>query len=531
VTKLSPVLVGQETEYALTAFDASGRPVDRARTLDRLMDVARRQLVCLAGDARYDLYLRNGARLYIDSGLHPEWSTPECSSPGEVLAHARAGDATLARIAAALQREDPDISDIVITKCNVDYADRRATWGCHESYLHRKSRRGLAKHLIPHLVSRVVYAGAGGLNPLSPGIAFMVSPRVAHLQAVVSDSSTANRGIFHTKKEPLCGMGYDRLHLICGESLCSQRADFLRWGATALVVRLIDAGKAPAAEVQLAAPLTAMRSFASDSDCRAEVPLAVGGNTTAIRIQRHYLRNVESCLRAPFMPAWAEQVCRCWREILDALEEDAGRAATLDWVVKRTLFQRRAAKLGLTWGSLPFLTSVVAQLDRRLQEPEPGTESDEGERRSLIAGLHDGRWREGRKLRRELKLVGLSEDVLEDFLSLRQELAEIDVRFGQIGSKGIFANLAQLGMFGDGFVSAEDIETAAAEPPPATRARVRGEWIGRLVETGADCYCSWDRIIDRRDERFLDFRDPFQREAAWAEMATSIDWLPTRRRR
>lgn len=530
MTKLFPVLMGQETEYGLTAFDASGHPVDRARTLDRLMDVARRHLVCLTGDARYDIYLRNGARLYIDSGLHPEWSTPECSGPGEVLAHARAGDATLAQMAAALQSEDPDIADIVITKCNVDYADRRATWGCHESYLHRSSRRDLARHLIPHLVSRVVYAGAGGLNPLSPGIAFMVSPRVAHLQAVVSESSTSNRGIFHTKKEPLCGMGYDRLHLICGESLCSQRADFLRWGTTALVVRLIEAGNAPATEVQLAAPLPAMRLIASDPDCRAEVPLADGSNTSAIRIQRHYLLKAESCLRAPFMPAWAEQVCRCWREILDALEDDGGRADTLDWVVKRTLFQRHAAKRGLTWESLPFLTSVVTQLDRRLREPELGTGSAGDERRSLLACLHDGRWREGRTLRRELKLAGLSADVLEDFLSLRQELAEIDVRFGRIGPEGIFARLVQLGMFRDGFVSAEDIEAAAGEPPPATRARVRGEWIGRLVETGADYHCAWDRIIDRQDQRFLDFSDPFQREAAWVEIATSNEWLTIRRR-
>ncbi len=59
----------------------------------------------------------------------------------------------------------------------------------------------LPEQLIPHLVTRVVYTGAGGFNPLLNWPEFCVAPRLMHIEHVISSDSTANRGIFHTKNE------------------------------------------------------------------------------------------------------------------------------------------------------------------------------------------------------------------------------------------------------------------------------------------------------------------------------------------
>jgi len=54
------------------------------------------------------------------------------------------------------------------------------------------------------------------------GLRFTLSPRVRFLEREVSNNSTRDRGIFHTKDETLAADGYHRLHIICGESLCSE---------------------------------------------------------------------------------------------------------------------------------------------------------------------------------------------------------------------------------------------------------------------------------------------------------------------
>ena len=96
------------------------------------------------------------------------------------------------------------------------------SWTSLPTRLVRRSSR-----LVPHLASRLVYTGAGGFNSRSPGLEFTLSPRVAHLVANVSDSSTRSRGLFHTKDESLSPDGYHRLHVLSSESLCSELAIWL----------------------------------------------------------------------------------------------------------------------------------------------------------------------------------------------------------------------------------------------------------------------------------------------------------------
>ena len=99
---------------------------------------------------------------------------------------------------------------------------------------------------------------------------------MAHLVQVVSSASTSHRGIFHTKDESLSSHGYSRLHVLCGESVCSQTALWLKTAITTLVVALAEAGLRPCRAIVLLNPLEAMQQFAADSSCTATVLAADG---------------------------------------------------------------------------------------------------------------------------------------------------------------------------------------------------------------------------------------------------------------
>lgn len=156
-----PILFGLETEYGFTPLGPDGSLLDRTEIAAELMAEARARVPHLPDVASLGIFLANGSRLYVDRGIHPEVSTPECSDPGELVAYVRAGERVLAEAARAVERGRPG-SRILLFACNVEYGGTGETWGCHESYLHRGSNVRMGRSIIPHLVSRIVYTGGGG---------------------------------------------------------------------------------------------------------------------------------------------------------------------------------------------------------------------------------------------------------------------------------------------------------------------------------------------------------------------------------
>jgi len=459
-------LFGIETEYAFAVVGRTSIRRDRERAVQRLFELARLRLPHLPGGGSAGIFLANGSRFYTDSGMHPELTTPECSTPRELVRYLLANEQILAGLVDELNGENGS-NEVILSRCNVDHCHGHASFGCHESFLHRADPRAFQSQLVPHLVSRLIYTGAGGLLAREARIAFTLSPRVVFLQHEVSGSSTNDRGILHTKDESLSAAGYHRLHLICGEGLCSQKGSFLKMGVTALVVALIEAGLRPGDGVQLADSVTAMRTFAGDPSCRTTVPLKNGAQFTAIDIQRRYLAAVEEHLQSPFLPSWAEEVCRVWRETLDALGHGApdSVATQLDWSIKLSLFRNRARRCGLDWDALDRATAASVQ-------------------------------------------------------ELRQELYEIDMRFSQIGGRrlGVFNALRRAGVLDDQVADLESIEQAVEQPPAVGRARLRGEWVRRLAGQNGNCSCGWTSVHDNRNFRYLDLSDPFQTEEKWVSL-------------
>ena len=106
-----------------------------------------------------NVFLRNGARLYLDVGSHPEYATPECDDLRELVTHDKAGERILEGLLVDAERrlhEEGIAGDVYLFKNNTDSAGN--SYGCHENYL--VSRHGefgrLADVLIPFLVTRQI---------------------------------------------------------------------------------------------------------------------------------------------------------------------------------------------------------------------------------------------------------------------------------------------------------------------------------------------------------------------------------------
>ena len=84
-------LFGLETEYAITGW-AGNKVQSRSILANALIEAAHRRLASLADLHSSGVYLQNGSRLYIDCGLHPELSTPECTNPWDAVRYVRAGE-------------------------------------------------------------------------------------------------------------------------------------------------------------------------------------------------------------------------------------------------------------------------------------------------------------------------------------------------------------------------------------------------------------------------------------------------------
>jgi proteasome accessory factor A len=506
-------LFGVETEYAINAMQGR-EPAERVPVIRRLMELAHATLPHVQDGSSSGLFMENGARLYLDCGMHVEFSTPECANPWDAVRYVEAGHRTLLRL---MERVNGMYAPDLEANCyrvNVDYSGNGATWGCHESYMHRMAPALMPAQLIPHLVTRMVYAGAGGFNPFSSGLTFTLSPRAAHIERAISSDSTSERGIFHTKDEPLCA-GYHRLHVLCGESLCSQLAMFVKFGATSLIVAMAEAGLAPGDAVQLDSPLNALRAVAGDLTLKRPLELTGSARRTAIEIQRHYLEMAEAHLFDSFMPLWAPEVCKQWRRVLDLLDRGpAAAAGALDWPTKLGLFMSHAERRGLNWNRLSFWNALLERMRKAMQLPAEGGQfpleralSPETPIPDLVKGANI-------LLRRK----GLEWEELRKVLALRPEFFEIDMRFGQLGPLGLFSMMDEAGALHHRVSGIDNIEHALRNPPATGRARLRGAVVKRVAQDrqGNWC-CTWTQIYSRKYGRLLDLSDPLANEELWQD--------------
>lgn len=508
-----PPLLGIETEYAVTAFDNRKRPVPKELFMQLFLQKAREMYPSLEDLVTpYGLFFSNGSRLYWDHGFHPEMSTPECCGPTDVVRYILAGESMLQVLINKIT-QNPGIAEVRILKANIDYAG--ATWGCHESISTEVHPQHIFPHILPHLVSRIIITGSGGFDYQHPGLEFMISPRVSYLFHTISPDSTHSRGILHTKDEPLGRTGH-RLHLLCGESLCSHLGMWLKVATTSLIIALTEAGLNPGEKVQLENPLEAMRTITKDISCSAGIPLKNGTMFSAMDIQRHYLDMAEKHKGDSFMPDWAEETVCLWRGILDRLEKGPNAVSDLlDWAIKLKIFKRYVSKqIGLDWESLAQWNNRIPNASgkdsiRRIQELREIALQDlhppkENQKNSDPASSHPD--------------VDVPE--VKSIIKLRPVLFEMDLRFGQISPTGIFNQLDKAGVLKHTLHSEIHAEQAITNPPSGSRAFLRGQCVRKYSSSRDQLFCYWDQIVNRTANKILDLSDPYASEEVWREYST-----------
>lgn len=285
-------------------------------------------------DERADHVLENGARLYNDHG-HPEYSTPECATLADIVAHDKAGEKIV--LACAKAHAEASGATVTIYKNNTDF--HGSSYGTHENYLMGRARPfgEVVAVLVPFLVTRIVYTGAGkvGLEPRGKSGTFQLSQRADYFTEEASVDTLHRRPIVNTRDEPHADpTRWRRLHVIAGDANMSEYATVLKIGTLSLVTRLIDDGWF--APLQIVRAVAAVKEISRDPSYRWLVRLTDGRTVRATDVQRAYLD--EARKRYAGMSADIDWTLAQWGSVLEGLETDPmALADRLDWVAKRTL--------------------------------------------------------------------------------------------------------------------------------------------------------------------------------------------------
>ena len=339
-------VIGLETEYGISCTIDGRRSVPTE-------DVARRMFRdVIAWGRSSNVFLENGARLYLDVGSHPEYATPECADALEAVVHERAGDrivADLARRTEASLAEDGLRGRVRVFRNNTDFSGN--SYGSHENYL--VERQGpfqlLADALLPFLVTRQVFAGAGKVLRTARGAVYVLSQRAEHIWEGVSSATTRSRPVINSRDEPHADVDrFRRLHVIVGDSNMSDLVTWLRVATCELVIRLVEEG-GDLEVLALDSPTRAIREVSRDLSGRGPVRLADGRDVPALEVQMHYLAAVDRFIteRCPDDGA-ARHVVDEWRRVLETLERDPMLLdRELDWVAKLRLIEALRTRDGL----------------------------------------------------------------------------------------------------------------------------------------------------------------------------------------
>ena len=349
-------IFGIETEYGVTCVLRGQRrlsPDEVARYLFRRV---------VSWGRSSNVFLENGSRLYLDVGSHPEYATPECDSLHDVVAHDKAGERILEGLVESAERrlaEEGIRGDIYLYRNNTDSAGN--SYGCHENYLVRRQAdfQRTIDTLIPYLVTRQIWAGAGKLLNTARGTVYSLAQRAEHIWEGSSSATTRSRPIINTRDEPHADAErYRRLHVIAGDSNMSEYTTYVKVGATVALLQMLE-DEVVFRDLTLENPIRAIREISHDITCRRRVRLANGRELSALDIQWEYLERVMRYARISGVAPEIERAISMWEHLLTGLEKDPMTLhGEVDWVAKRHLMDRYILK-----HDLPLSSPRLALID------------------------------------------------------------------------------------------------------------------------------------------------------------------------
>jgi proteasome accessory factor A len=434
-------IFGLENEYGVTCTLRGQRrlsPDEVARYLFRRV---------VSWGRSSNVFLENGARLYLDVGSHPEYATPECDSVEEAVAHDKAGERILEGLVRGAEErlaEEGIRGEIFVFKNNTDSAGN--SYGCHENYLvsRHKDFHRTVDILIPFLVTRQIFLGAGKLTQTPRGTAFSIAQRADHIWEGVSSATTRSRPIINTRDEPHADAErYRRLHVIAGDSNMSEYATYVKVGTMVGLLQMIERDIV-FRDLSLENPIRAIREISHDVTCTRKIKLANGRELSALDIQWEYLDRAMRFSRSPGFPPEVQRAVDRWEHLLTGLEKDPMTLnREVDWVMKHQLLERYSTTRGLS-----------------MSDPR---------------------------------------------------MSMMDLSYHDVDrTRGLYYLLEQRGL-ADRVITDERVAEAVMRPPQTTRARLRGAFIKAAKARKRDFTVDWVHLkLNDQAQRTVMCKDPFK---------------------
>ena len=436
--------MGLETEYGVTCV------VDGQRRLspDEVARYLFRKVVVWGRSS--NVFLPNGGRLYLDVGSHPEYATAECDNLSDLIKQDQAGDRIVEELAVSAEirlNAEGIKGQIHLFKNNMDAAGN--SYGCHENFSvsRKKNFEEVTESIIPFLITRQIFCGAGKWISGSKGANFQISQRAEHMWESVSSATTRSRPIINTRDEPHADPDeYRRLHIIVGDSNMSETTTVLKVATTELMLRAAELGLLKD-KFTIENPIRTIREISNDLKFRNSFRLSSGREITALQMQNEMynivlsMPSLDEILEKPFY----RYALNLWRRSLDALESQDYSLVDmeLDWMIKRKFMNSYKEKHQLN------------DMDSRLI------------------------------------LLDIS------YHNIRKD-------------RGLFYILEKSGM-AKTLITNNDVNSAMENPPETTRAALRGRFIKVAQEKKRDFTVDWVNLkINDQQQSSIACKDPFK---------------------
>ena len=436
--------MGLETEYGVTCV------VDGRRRLspDEVARYLFRKVVVWGRSS--NVFLPNGGRLYLDVGSHPEYATAECDNLSDLIKQDQAGDRIVEELAVSAEirlNAEGIKGQIHLFKNNMDAAGN--SYGCHENFSvsRKKNFEEVTESIIPFLITRQIFCGAGKWISSSKGANFQISQRAEHMWESVSSATTRSRPIINTRDEPHADPEeYRRLHIIVGDSNMSETTTVLKVATTELMLRAAELGLLKD-KFTIENPIKTIREISNDLKFRNSFRLSSGREITALQMQNEMynivlsMPGLDEILEKPFY----RYALNLWRRSLDALESEDYSLVDmeLDWMIKRKFMNSYKEKHQLN------------DMDSRLI------------------------------------LLDIS------YHNIRKD-------------RGLFYILEKSGM-AKTLITNNDVNSAMENPPETTRAALRGRFIKVAQEKKRDFTVDWVNLkINDQQQSSIACKDPFK---------------------
>ncbi len=437
-------ILGLETEYGVTCV------VDGQRRLspDEVARYLFRRVVAWGRSS--NVFLPNGGRLYLDVGSHPEYATAECDKVSDLISQDQAGDRIIEELAIEAEKRlnsEGIQGQIHLFKNNIDAAGN--SYGCHENYsISRKFNfQKVTESVIPFLITRQIFTGAGKWLSNNKNQNFQLSQRSDHMWESISSATTRSRPIINTRDEPHADPEeYRRLHVIVGDSNMSQTTTNLKVCSTEMILQLIEIGQIND-EFNIENPIRTLRDISSDLTFSKKFRLSNGKEVTALNLQEHYLESViNSSIYSEFEAnEYYKKAIDLWEKLLNCAKQNDFSSVDkdIDWVIKKKYMDQYQEKNGL-----------------KNNDPR---------------------------------------------------MVLIDITFHNIRKdRGIFYILEKFGLINT-IVDQNMINHAMDFAPESTRAKLRGEFIKKAQEKKRDYTVDWVHLkINDQNQRTVVCKDPFK---------------------